>query len=393
MIYVDNAATSFPKPPQVLRAMARCLREAGGNPGRSGHQLSRKAAEVVFRAREAVAELVNVPDSRQIIFTPNATAGLNLVLMGMLKRGDHVVTTSMEHNSVMRPLRYLEAKRGVHVSVVKCRKDGSLPLARLRGALNEKTKLVVVNHVSNVTGVIHPLGKIRVAIGGIPLAVDGAQSVGVLPVDVQEAGVDFLAFTGHKSLMGPPGIGGVYMRNGFLIEPLMRGGTGSRSESEEHPDFLPDRYECGTHNTVGLAGLHGGIRFVRKHGLGEIRRHEMALAKGLLQGLSHIDGVVVYGPKDLEARSAIVSFNVRGFTPSEVSYALDRRYGILARGGLHCAPAAHRTVGTFPEGTVRLSLGFFNTKAEVGQILRAVGDIARSSRVTSRALDRIEEVR
>jgi selenocysteine lyase/cysteine desulfurase len=247
--------------------------------------------------------------------------------------------------------------------------------------------------VSNVTGVIHPLDKIRAAVGAIPLAVDGAQSVGALPIDVQEMGVDFFVFTGHKSLMGPQGTGGVYIRDGFRVEPLMRGGTGSRSDSEEHPDFLPDRYECGTHNTVGLAGLRGGIRFVRKQGLKKIRRHEMALTTRLLRGLSHIDGVVLYGPKDPETRSAIVSFNILGLTPSEVTHALDRGYGILARGGLHCAPAAHRTMGTFPKGTVRLSLGFFNTRAEVGEILRALGHIARSSRRASRTVDRIQEVR
>ncbi|MGQ9802729.1 MAG: aminotransferase class V-fold PLP-dependent enzyme [Anaerolineae bacterium] len=382
MIYLDNAATSWPKPPQVLAAMVRFLTEVGANPGRSGHRLSVEAGRVVYAAREAVAELFHAPDPLRVVFGMNATEGLNLALRGLLRPGDHVVTSSMEHNSVMRPLRALE-REGISVTVVACSPEGSLDPRAVLEALRPETRLVVLNHASNVTGTLLPVAEVGRALHrmrGPLLVVDAAQSGGAVSIDVQADGIDLLAFTGHKSLYGPMGTGGLIIGERVPLgefRPLLRGGTGSRSEREEQPDFLPDMCESGTPNGVGLAGLEAGVRWVLEQGVEAIRAHEMALTQRLIEGLSAIPGVTVYGTRDPERQTAVVSFNIAGMEPSEVGMRLDEEYGIMCRVGLHCAPAAHRTIGTFPAGTVRLALGAFNTPEEVDAALRAVARLAR----------------
>jgi len=322
MIYLDNAATSWPKPPPVIHAMTDFLERVGGNPGRSGHRLSIAAGRIVYDAREAIAELFNAPDPLRVIFTLNATHAINIALNGPLRPGDHVVTTGIEHNAVMRPLRTFE-KIGVQLTIIPCAHDGTLDLADAERAITPGTRLVVVNHASNVVGTILPVAEIAsiAHFAGALLLVDAAQTAGVLPIDVQAMGIDLLAFTGHKGLCGPPGTGGLVIGdrvNIDEIEPLMRGGTGSRSEFEVQPDDCPDKFESGTPNGVGIAGLGAGVRFVREHGVESIRAHELELTRALVDGLQAIPGVTVHGPLGAAQRTATVSITVAGHRVSEI---------------------------------------------------------------------------
>jgi cysteine desulfurase family protein len=380
MIYLDYAATSWPKPPEVIQAMSDYLESAGGNPGRSGHRLSVAAARIVYSAREAVAELFNVPDPMRVIFTHNVTYALNLALRGLLKSGDHVVTTSLEHNSVMRPLRALE-REGVRLTVVQCAVDGRLDLAAMTEAVTRDTRLVVVTHASNVIGAILPVDEIANIAhrAGALLLVDAAQTAGVVPIDQPALGIDLLAFTGHKGLQGPPGTGGLVIGDQVDVSellPLVRGGTGSRSEFEEQPDLLPDKYESGTPNGVGIAGLGAGVRWVLSRGVKSISAHETKLRDALIAGLSNISGVTIYGLSQSAAMTTVVSCRVAGKRVSDVGLLLDDEYGVLCRVGLHCAPAAHKTIGTFPEGTVRLAPGVCTSLEDVQVVITAMDQIA-----------------
>jgi cysteine desulfurase/selenocysteine lyase len=380
MIYLDNSATSWPKPREVKEAMVRFMDKVGANPGRSGHLLSLEAARIIYDAREAIATLFGVRDPSRVIFTLNATEALNLALKGLLRPGHHVITSSMEHNSVMRPLRALE-KEGVEIDIIPCSATGGLDPHEILLRVRPQTRMIVLTHASNVTGAILPIREAGFVAREHDLLflVDAAQTAGAYPIDMERDGIDLLAFTGHKSLYGPQGTGGLVIGERVPVNemvPLKQGGTGSRSESEEHPPFLPDRFESGTPNGVGIAGLHAGVRFVLEKGVQNLRSHEMALLDKLLTRLKAMRGVICYGPEDLNRRIATLSFNVAGLTPSEVSFRLEREYGILCRPGLHCAPAAHRTLGTIPQGTVRLSLGAFNTEEEIETCLRAISAIS-----------------
>jgi cysteine desulfurase family protein len=379
LIYMDNGATSFPKPPAVAAAMTHFLEAVGGSPGRAGHRLSQEASRMVFHCREGLAELFGIPDSRRIAFTLNATEALNLALLGLLRDGDRVVTTSMEHNSVMRPLRHLEKCRRIDLEVVPADELGRTDPADLEKALGEKTRLLAVNHVSNVTGAVLPLEIFSQVARrhGVLFLVDAAQSAGLLPIDVEaDDGIDLLAFTGHKGLLGPQGTGGLWVREGVDVAPLLRGGTGSNSELEEQPDFYPDRFESGTQNAVGIAGLGAAVDFIREQGVARIAAHEKSLTSRLLEGLADVDGIKLYGPGPDEGRSAVVSINFEGLQPSEGGFMLDEGFGVLSRVGLHCAPGAHRTIGTYPSGTVRLVPGFFTTEQDVDHVVRACRHIA-----------------
>ncbi len=381
MIYFDNAATSWPKPAGVVEAMSYFVTEVGANPGRSAHHLSIEAGRIIYETREALARLFNVDDPLRIVFGLNATEALNLALYGILRRGDHVVTSSMEHNSVMRPLRALEEQAVVEVDVVPCSSEGFMDPADLEAVLRPKTRMIVLNHASNVVGSLLPVaeaGEIARA-HGVLLLVDAAQTAGAYPLDMEAMQIDLLAFTGHKALFGPQGTGGLCIGERVEVddlEPLKRGGTGSRSEREEQPPFLPDKCESGTPNTVGLAGLRAGVEFVLEHGVENIRLHEVKLTRRLIEGLLGIPGVIVYGGHDAEMQTAAVSFNVEGLSPSEVGLRLDEEYEIMSRVGLDCAPAAHRTIGTFPVGTVRFGLSYLNTVEELDAALTAVREIA-----------------
>jgi len=380
MIYLDNAATSFPKPPGVTEAMVRFMTDVGANPGRAAHRLSLEAGRILYDTREAVAELFGVADPVRVIFTANATEGINLVLNGYLQPGDHVITSGMEHNSVMRPLRELE-RGGVLLSVVDCAPRGLLDPDRVAEAIRAETRLIVLNHASNVTGGILPVREVGTLARqrGIMLAVDAAQTAGAVPIDLSDAGIDFLIFSGHKSLFGPQGTGGVVLGERVepeALRPLRLGGTGSRSAQQEQPLFLPDRFESGTPNTVGLAGLGAGVRFLLSEGIEKIRDCETRLMETLLDGLSEIGGVTVCGPARAARMTPTVSFVIDGVPLSQAAMRLDEEHQVLCRVGLHCAPAAHRTIGTFPEGTIRFSPGYFTTEGDVEAALRGVRDLA-----------------
>ena len=375
MIYLDYAATSWPKPKEVQRAMCDFLEYSGGNPGRSGHRLSISAARIVFNAREAVANLFHVTDPLRVIFTANVTHALNLALYGLLKPGDHVVTSSIEHNSVMRPLRALE-KQGINLTVVQCKMDGCLDLDLWRAAVTPGTRLVVVTHASNVMGTVLPVKEIAAIAhqAGALILVDSAQTAGVIPIDQPDMGIDLLAFTGHKGLYGPTGTGGLVIGEGVdtsQLQPVVRGGTGSRSEFEEQPDMLPDKYESGTANSVGIAGLGAGVRWIQSIGVESILAREVELNELLLSGLKNIPGITVYGPSDPEKRTAVVSCRVAGQNVSEVGLRMDDEFGILCRVGLHCAPSAHKTIGTFPEGTISMATGIFTSPEDIRTVIAA----------------------
>lgn len=377
-VYLDNAATSFPKPESVYAAMDHFNRNLGGNPGRGSHQATRSAGSVVLEAREALAALFNVADSSRIAFTMNITEAINLALKGILVPGDHVITTSMEHNAVARPLHVLSGL-GVEWTWVICSGDGSLDPEDIRRAIRPNTRLICLLHASNLTGTIMPIkevGKIARE-NGIIFMVDSAQTAGVLPLDAEEYNIDILTFTGHKALLGPQGTGGLYVRPGLIIKPLKEGGTGSLSESLVHPEYMPDRLESGTLNTPGIAGLAAGVAFIRDTGLEHIRQHELKLTRALLAGLQEIKGVKVYGPEDPVRRVAVVAFNIEDRDCGDVSMNLDLRFGIIARSGLHCAPLAHQTIGSFELGACRLSPGLFNTMEDIEYTVKAIDQLSR----------------
>ncbi|MBU0492696.1 MAG: aminotransferase class V-fold PLP-dependent enzyme [Chloroflexi bacterium] len=391
VIYFDNAATSWPKPPGVAEAMAHFLDEVGANPGRSGHHLSIAAGRIVYEAREHVANLFGAPDPLRVVFTPNVTWAINLVLHGLLRSGNHVVTTGIEHNAVMRPLRALE-DQGVRLTIVPADAAGFVDPADIAAAIRSDTALVAVNHASNVCGSIQPLREIGhiVQQTNALLLADVAQSAGSVPIHLLDDGIDLLAWTGHKGLLGPTGTGGLILGprvDPDRIEPLARGGTGSRSEEEHQPDFLPDKFEPGTGNAVGLAGLAASLAYIEERGLEAIKSHKAALTQRLIDGLLNVPstgcsgrgpGVTVYGGHDAARQTATVSFNIAGLDCSQVGLRLDEEHGVLCRVGLHCAPAAHRTLGTFPGGAVRFGLGAFNTREEVDRAVAAVAAIAHS---------------
>lgn len=378
--YFDQAATSYPKPPEVIRAVADAMEHAGGNPGRSGHRLSVAAQRIVEGSRRALADLLGVPDDSRLIFTRNATQGLNLVLKGILRPGHRVVTTSLEHNAVMRPLRSLE-RRGVRLTVVGARPDGTLDLEDWEAALRRGADVAVFTHGSNVVGTVLPLAEMAALARrhGARVVVDAAQTVGCVPLDVAASGADAVAFTGHKALLGPQGTGGVWIAPDLEVDFWEEGGTGSRSDEELQPEFYPDRFESGTPNTPGIAGLGAGVRYTQRAGLESIRRAEEALVARFLDRVGSIRGVTLYGPRGAAGRLPVVSLNVGDADPAEVSLALDEGYGILTRPGLHCAPAAHRTIGTFPRGTVRFSFDYRTTEEDIEAAAAALAAIARAT--------------
>ena len=383
MIYLDNAATSYPKPKEVGQAMMYFLEKVGANPGRSSHRLSIESGRILYQVRENLAELFNVDDPLRIIFTLNVTEALNLALKGLLRPGDQVITSSMEHNSVMRPLRELE-KRGVEVKVIPCSSQGVLDPVDLERAIKKNTKLIVLNHGSNVIGSLLPITVVgeMAKRHHILFLVDAAQTAGCYPLDIKKDNIDLLAFTGHKALYGPPGTGGLVIGervNTKKLIPLKVGGTGSHSEFEEQPDFLPDIYESGTPNIVGLNGLKEGVRFVLAEGVDKIHQHEKNLIIRLIEGLKEIPEVTLYGGDYRKEQVAVVSFNLKDKWPSEVGMRLDEEYDIMCRVGLHCSPATHKTIGTFPRGTVRFSMSWFNTLEEVDQVIMAIREIAKSA--------------
>jgi len=380
-LYFDNAATSWPKPPEVAAAMLRFMQEVGANPGRSGHRFSIEAGRVVEATRERVCALFNAPDPLRVVFGANVTEALNLVLYGLLRPGDHVITSSMEHNAMMRPLRYLE-QQGLDLTILPCRPDGTLDIGLLQPAIRKNTVLLALNHASNVAGTLLPIAEAgRIARQhGLLMLVDTAATAGAVPIDMDADAIDLLAFTGHKSLLGPTGTGGLLIGERVdpgRLRPLIRGGTGSRSEYEEQPEFLPDRFESGTLNAVGLAGLNAGIGWILERGVSALQAELREKTQALIDGLKSIPRLQVHGTHDARRQTACISFNIDGLSPSEAGFRLDEEFDLQVRIGLHCAPAAHRTLDTFPGGGIRFAPGVFTTPADIERALDAVWQIAR----------------
>ncbi len=377
MIYFDNAATSFPKPEIVYEEIFTVMKNYGANPGRSGHKLALEAGRGIYETRDILSQLFNIENPMNIIFTMNCTDSLNLAIKGLLKKGDHVVTTSMEHNSVLRPLKVME-KRGRDLTIVKGDNKGRINPLDIEKSIQKNTKLIVVTHVSNLTGTIMPVMEISEIAKkhGITFMLDAAQSAGVYDIDVEKMNIDLLAFPGHKGLLGPQGTGGLYIKEGLDVENLKEGGTGSISHSLEQPDILPDKYESGTPNTPGIVGLGAGVKYILEKGIDNIKKHEEDLTKHFIEEALKIDKVKLYGPLNIDEQGAVVALNIGDEDSSEISYILDEAYNIAVRPGLHCAPLAHKTIGTFKQGVVRFSFGPFNTHDEVELGIKAIKEIS-----------------
>jgi len=374
MVYLDNAATSYPKPETVYLMMEKCMREYCANPGRSGHKMSIASGKAIIEAREIISKFFNISEPMQLCFTKNATEALNIAITGLLKHGDHVITTSMEHNSVLRPLKTLERDEGVELTIVSGNELGEIDVDDVKKAIKSNTKLIVCTLSSNVNGVMLPVKELgRLASeNGITFLVDASQGAGVVNIDVNDMNIDMLAFPGHKSLLGPQGTGGLYVKRGISIKPLMKGGTGSNSENLFQPEMMPDYLESGTLNTPGIIGLCRGIKFINSCGLDNLRFYKNMLLKRLIEGIKEIKGAILYSPTDINKNTGIAAMNFKGADSNEICYRLDRQYDIAARAGLHCAPLAHKTLGTADTGIVRFSIGCFNTIEDIDYTLEAL---------------------
>ncbi|MGX4598059.1 aminotransferase class V-fold PLP-dependent enzyme [Faecalimicrobium sp. JNUCC 81] len=380
MIYLDNAATTYPKPDRVYNAVMDCMKNYCANPGRAGHKLAMKAAREIYDARENIAKLFNIDNPMSIVFTNNATDSLNLAIKGVVKSGDHIVTTSMEHNSVIRPIKSLE-KHGVESTIVKCDKDGFLNIEDLKKAIKPNTKLIVTTHASNVCGTIIDIKSVGEVAkdNNILYLVDASQTAGVYDINVAKMNVDMIAAPGHKCLLGPQGTGILYIRDGLNVNILKEGGTGSKSEELFQPELLPDKYESGTHNTPGIVGLNEGIKFIFEEGIENIRAHEEELCQYMLDKLENVPNITIYGSKDSKKRAAVISINIDNIDSGEITFLLDSEYDIATRSGIHCSPLAHETLGTLEQGAVRFSLGYFNTKEDIDKAVKALQNISNNN--------------
>lgn len=376
MIYLDNGATTFPKPKVVTDKIMECYLGYAGNPGRSGHKLAMKMDLEIYETREKICKLINGTEVLNVIFTFNATDSLNLAIKGVLEEGDHVITTSMEHNSVLRPLNQLRKNGKIELSIVYADEKGYIDPQKIFEALTPNTKMIVTTHMSNVFGTIVDIK----AIGdfckenNILYLVDASQSIGVLDIDVQEMNIDLLAFPGHKALFGPMGTGALYIKEGIIVKPLKEGGTGSYSHSIDQPDIYPDSLESGTPNGVGIIALGKGIDFINEVGIENIRNHEMSLKNHFIELLKDNEDVILYGTLD-DRQGAVVSLNVKDMDSSEISYILSDEFDIYTRPGFHCAPLAHKTMGTEELGAIRFSFGYYNTLEEIEKTVEALLNI------------------
>lgn len=376
MIYLDNGATTFPKPKVVTDKIMECSLGYAGNPGRSGHKLAMKMDLEIYETREKICKLINGTEVLNVIFTFNATDSLNLAIKGVLEEGDHVITTSMEHNSVLRPLNKLRKDGKIELSIVYADDKGYIDPQKIFEALTPNTKMIVTTHMSNVFGTIVDIK----AIGdfckenNILYLVDASQSIGVLDIDVQEMNIDLLAFPGHKALFGPMGTGALYIKEGIIVKPLKEGGTGSYSHSIDQPELYPDSLESGTPNGVGIIALGKGIDFINEVGLENIRNHEMNLKNHFIELLKDNEDVILYGTLD-DRQGAVVSLNVKDMDSSEISYILSDEFDIYTRPGFHCAPLAHKTMGTEELGAIRFSFGYYNTLEEIDKTVEALLNI------------------
>ncbi|NJD03324.1 MAG: aminotransferase class V-fold PLP-dependent enzyme [Ruminiclostridium sp.] len=381
MIYLDNAATSFPKPERVYMEMTRCLRHYCANPGRGGHTMSLEAGRAVTNARVKISSFFNIKDPMRLCFTKNATEALNIAIKGGLGPGGHVITTCMEHNSVMRPLKTLEKDFGIIFTIIEGNEFGEIDPDDIKKSIRRNTTMIISTLSSNVNGIVMPVqdigGIAREA--GIVFLLDASQGAGSIFIDVEQLKVDLLAFSGHKGLLGPQGTGGIYVREGIKLRCLCEGGTGSNSESLYQPEFMPDYFESGTLNTPGIVGLCQGIEFIKEKSIGKIRNHKHKLTLRLLEGIKEIKGSRVYSSLEMSGNSGIAAVNLDGFDSTEISLILDREFKIATRAGFHCAPIAHRKLGTLDKGIVRFSPGYFNTVYEIDFVIKALKKISQKS--------------
>jgi len=359
--------------------MMDCLDLYGANPGRGGHKMSVQASRVLFETRVNLSKLFHIKNPNDISFTINTTAALNQAIKGFVKQGDHVILTSIEHNSVRRPLEYLRQKGIIQITYIAADQQGNITPKQVEAAIQDNTTLVALNHSSNMLGTILPLAEIGEVCRHrrVKLLVDAAQTAGTIPIDVDEMAIDMLAFPGHKGLLGPQGTGGLYVHPEIELEPILHGGTGSQSEAIEQPDVRPDKLESGTQNTVGLAGLNAGVKYIQNEGIEKIHNKEWMLSQRLMEGLLSIEGITLFGPPLGVNKTAIVSFNMRGMDSSEVAYILDQHYDVAVRAGYHCTPLAHETAGTLEQGAVRVSPGYFTSEDDIDALIHGVKEIVR----------------
>ncbi len=375
MIYLDNAATTFPKPTEVYKEVLNCMKNYAANPGRSSHNLAVQAESKIMETREEIRRIFNISNPFEIIFTSNATEGLNIGIKGILKKGDHVISTVIEHNSVLRPLKSL-MKQEVQVTLLAVDEGGYIDINTLKNEIRKNTKLIIINHASNVIGTIQhisAIGKIAKE-KGVIFMVDASQSAGIIDIDVEKSNIDILAFPGHKGLLGPQGTGGLFIRDGIKVEPFKEGGTGSNSNNMEQPDFMPDKFESGTLNTPGIAGLCEGIKFIDKIGRRNMYNHELSLIEYLITELKKLDYIKIYGSTNLKDRCPVVSINIDGVDSSLAGYKLNKK-DIAVRTGYHCAPLIHNIIGTNKKGTVRISPGYFNTFNDIEILIKNIIEI------------------
>lgn len=382
-IYLDNASTTFPKAPTVATAMSDYITNRGININRGSYALAYDVEDIIYTTRQRLHPLFNGHDPAHVIFTQNVTMSLNMVIKGLLKAGDHVLVSSMEHNAVMRPLTQLLDK-GITFDTIPCDSTGSIQMDSIEPLIRPNTVALIINHASNVCGTIQPLESIGpiCKAHNLQFIVDAAQTAGVIPIDVKACHIDALCFTGHKGLLGPQGIGGIILTKEMAqtLTPLIAGGTGSFSHLETMPTHMPDAFESGTLNLPGIIGLNEGLAYIESQGMENIHNHELALTQAFLEGLQSIDGINIVGKQNIQDRTAVVSITIDGMDPANIAYELESTYHIMTRVGLHCAPRAHQTLRTYPEGTVRFSFGYANTHKDVESALSALNTIVKSSK-------------
>ncbi|MCC3868108.1 aminotransferase class V-fold PLP-dependent enzyme [Terrisporobacter mayombei] len=376
-IYLDNAATSFPKPKEVSEAVYDFMTNNGTSSGRGAYKKAMESDFIIYECRKLIGELFNFNNPKNVIFTSNVTESINMVLRGMLKENDHVITSSLEHNAVWRTLKTLEKEKNIDISKVKCDKHGITKANDVEKLIKENTKLIIFTAASNVIGTIQPIKEIGEIArkNKIPFVVDGAQLCGAYRVDVQNDNIDILTFTGHKSLLGPMGTGGIVINCDYNIEPTKSGGTGGDSAYEYQVDYYPNKLETGTLNVSGICGLRSAVKFLLKEKVENIYEKEKNLTEYALNILSKVNDVEIYGPKDSEKITPVISFNIKNKRAEEVAHILGDKYNIMVRAGLHCAPCAHEIIGTKEVGTVRVSMGYFNEKQEIDKLAYALNNL------------------
>lgn len=382
-IYLDNASTTFPKAPNVANAMSDYLTNYGININRGSYALAYDVEDIIYTTRQRLNNVFNGHDPSHVTFTQNVTMSLNMVIKGLLKAGDHILVSSMEHNAVMRPLTQLLDK-GITFDIISCDVTGSIQLESIETLIRPNTVAMIINHASNVCGTVQPIESIGpiCKAHNLHFIVDAAQTAGVIPINVKACHIDALCFTGHKGLLGPQGIGGIILTKEIaqILTPLIAGGTGSFSHLETMPTHMPDAFEAGTLNLPGIIGLNEGLSYIESVGMKNIHNHELALTKTFLEGLRSITGINIIGKQDIQDRTAVVSITIDGMDPASIAYELESTYHIMTRVGLHCAPRAHQTLGTYSEGTVRFSFGYANTLEEVDMALSALHTILKNTK-------------